>query len=62
LPLPLSISIQTEQSLNIYVIIWKAPVEYDSKLSHHEEHEDHEAKTEHIVIHFSCPSCPSWWI
>jgi hypothetical protein len=24
------------------VVIWKAPVEFDRKLSHHKEHEDHE--------------------
>ena len=42
--------------VKINVVIWKAPVEYDRKFSHHEEHEDHEAKTEHIVISSSWPS------
>ena len=44
----------------IYVVIWKVPVAFDRKLSHHEEHEDHEGKTEHINISSSCPSRPSW--
>ena len=42
------------------VVIWKAPVEFERQLSHHEEHEDHEGKTEHIDIPSSFPSCPSW--
>jgi len=27
------------------VVIWKVPVEFDPKLSHHEEREEHEEKT-----------------
>ncbi len=30
--------------------------EFDHMLSHHEEHEDHEGKTEHMDIPSSCPS------
>ena len=39
-------------------VIWKVPGEFDRNLSHHEEHEDHEGKTEHIDISSSGPSCP----
>jgi len=35
------------------MLIWKVPVDFDRKLSHHKEHE---AKMELILIPFSCPS------
>ena len=44
----------------VNVVIWKAPVEFESQLSHHKEHEDHEEKIEHIDIPSPCTSCPSW--
>ena len=34
----------------IYLVIWKAPVEFDPKLTHHEEHEDHEGKTDILTF------------
>ena len=42
------------------MVIRKAPVEFERQLSHHEEREDHEGKTEHIDVQSPCPSCPSW--
>ncbi|CAB1084729.1 hypothetical protein D1AOALGA4SA_12239 [Olavius algarvensis Delta 1 endosymbiont] len=44
-----------------YPHIYKDPVVFGLMLYHHEEHEDHEGKTEHMAIPSSCPSCPSWW-
>ena len=41
-----------------FVVIWKAPVEFESQLSHHE---DHEGKTEHIDIPSSWPSWLNVW-
>lgn len=42
------------QKLNIFnlikVDIWKVPVEFNRKSSHHEEHDDREGKTEQIDV------------
>ena len=35
---------------------WVLKVEFDRMLSHHEEHEDHEGKTDELDIPSSCPS------
>jgi hypothetical protein len=43
-----------------WAVIWNVPVEFDRKLFHHEEHQDHEGKTKHIDMPSSGPSCPSW--
>ena len=53
-------NIYTHYRIRYNVVVWKVPVEIDRQLSHHEEHEDHEVKTEKMGIPSSCASCPSW--
>ena len=38
----------TVRTLKNFTLIRKAQVENDQMLSHHEDHEDHEGKTEHM--------------